>query len=73
MSFPVMFTANEVAVLNQHQTQAIKRMDQMRDLCDAAANQPYLVQQQVTRDFLDAMAVGEEWCVGGKTLKLEDS
>lgn len=68
MSFPVPYTANEPAVLRQHQQEAIARMDVMRDLCDAAANQPYTVQAEVTRDMLDAMAVCEEWGVKGRSL-----
>jgi hypothetical protein len=46
-----------------HREAAAERLEAARKMCDAAANQSYLVQAEATRDLLTAEAVAREWGV----------
>lgn len=68
MSFPVMYTANEPAVLLEHQREALARLDATDAIWRAVANQPANVQAAASLDCLDAKAVAQEWGVADKAL-----
>lgn len=58
----------DVATLHERQQEAITRHREAQNLCDAAANQSYVVQAEATRDLTNAKAVCAEWCVPASRL-----
>lgn len=58
---PIPTAAADANTLASHRRAARERLNAARRMCDAAANQSYLVQAEASRDLLNAKAVCAEW------------